>query len=282
MQQLPIGSLCDNSSFSGKKTEREYSGTISVAYQLTDDVNAYAGYSRGYKAGGFNLDQESLDPVTGDQTDFDPESADAYEVGLKASFLDNRVIVNSALFYTQWENFQLNTFTGLGFFITNLSEVTGRGIEVESSVALTDSVYATLGGTYAVTRFGNDLNCSVASTLDGTCLEGRRITHAPRWQGSASLFAERELPGTKWVGFANSNLSYRSDHNTGSNLNNLKKQPAIWLLNGQVGVRSADERWEAALWVTNLTDKRYNTVVFDSVFQGGSFSTFSAAPRMWG
>lgn len=276
---VPIPSLCNNFSWKRRNIEREPSGTVSLAYQLTDEINAYLGYSRGYKAGGFNLDQEALDLAPDgsvvDLTVFEPEHADAYELGVKAQMFDNRLTVNTALFYTQFENFQLNTFTGLGFFISNLPEVTARGVELESFFTLTDGVYGSAGVTYAITRYANNMPGNES-------IEGQRITHAPRVTGSASIFAEREVPGTGWISFVNSNVAFRSEHNTGSSLTRGKRQNSLWLLNGQVGVRSPDDRWELALWGTNLTDKRYDTIVFDSVFQGGSLSTFMGAPRMWG
>ncbi|HEY8120848.1 MAG TPA: hypothetical protein VII78_05975, partial [Myxococcota bacterium] len=55
-----------------------------------------------------------------------------------------------------------------------------------------------------------------------------------------------------------------------------------WLMNMEVGVVSPDEHWELSFWVNNLTDEYVNQIVFDSVFQAGSYSTFFNAPRMWG
>ena len=54
------------------------------------------------------------------------------------------------------------------------------------------------------------------------------------------------------------------------------------LLNAQFGVRSEDGRYEAVIWGRNLTDKTSNFLVFDSVFQGGSWHTFVNPPRMAG
>ncbi|BCW90083.1 Vitamin B12 transporter BtuB [Alphaproteobacteria bacterium SO-S41] len=39
------------------KTENEFSGVITLSYEFAQNFNAYATYSRGYKAGGFNLDR---------------------------------------------------------------------------------------------------------------------------------------------------------------------------------------------------------------------------------
>ena len=72
------------------------------------------------------------------------------------------------------------------------------------------------------------------------------------------------------------------DHNTGSDLDPEKEQSAYTVVNGQLGLRTQDARYEGFLWARNLLDKDYRVVVFDSVSQAGSWSTFIGQPRMWG
>ncbi|MCB1575683.1 MAG: TonB-dependent receptor, partial [Xanthomonadales bacterium] len=58
---VAVGSLCDNVSWKDSNVEKEWTATIRASYALTEDVNVYLGYSRGYKAGGFNLDQQAIE-----------------------------------------------------------------------------------------------------------------------------------------------------------------------------------------------------------------------------
>ncbi|MBX3707060.1 MAG: hypothetical protein R3E82_16545 [Pseudomonadales bacterium] len=53
-------------------------------------------------------------------------------------------------------------------------------------------------------------------------------------------------------------------------------------MNLQLGVRSQGDRWDAQVWARNLFDNHVETLIFDSVFQAGSFSTFFAPPRTYG
>jgi hypothetical protein len=55
-----------NGSYTGRAEEEEFSGTASLAYHLNEDVMVYGGYSRGYKAGGFNIDRSgfTITPAT--------------------------------------------------------------------------------------------------------------------------------------------------------------------------------------------------------------------------
>jgi outer membrane receptor protein involved in Fe transport len=337
-----LQALCDNPSWKNDATEREWTYTGKLAYDLTDETIVYVSYSRGYKAGGFNLDQDSYDLIVGpggttsftpcsatltntcllDSTRFDPEFSDAYELGLKTTLLDGRLRLNIAGFYTEFEDFQLNTFTGLGFVISNVDEVESRGGELEMLFEAAEGVLLNLGVTYADTRYGDNVDLVFGhnypqagpvpvvplppgsdNPFDGidppldcnnpppggvfdprTCVnvDGERITHAPAWQGAIGLMIEQPIPGTELMWFWNTNAAYRGRHNTGSNLHPLKEQSAYWVLGAQIGLRPADANWEVRFWGTNLTNEIVKTIVFDSVFQTGGQSAFYNEPRMFG
>ena len=274
-------SLCDNLSYNNQADESKVTGTLKASLQVNDDVNSYASFSRGYKAGGFNLDQEAVGfrDASGnfvDQSRFEPETSDSWELGMKTRSFDGRLTVNGALFHTTFEDFQLNTFTGLGFTVGNVREAITRGIEVESSLALGGGLFVTAGATYADARYGDDLIPANAH------LEGNRLTQSPLWQGSASLFVDREIPGTNWRWRSNLNFSHVGAVNTGSDLDPEKVRGAFNLYNANVSVGTADGRYEAILWGRNLADKRTNALVFDSVFQSGSWHTWVNPPRAFG
>lgn len=133
---IPNGSFTQNGV---KKKEDKFTGTAVLSYKPTDDLLTYASFSRGYKAGGFNLDRNSLyrlgrtanangnraiDASVLDTAalQFKPETVDAYEIGLK---YDGRGIdVNIAGFYQSFQNFQLNTFNGVNFVVENVQGCT--------------------------------------------------------------------------------------------------------------------------------------------------------------
>ncbi len=279
---VPIGSLCDNASYNNKKSEDEITGTINLSYELMDDVTAYASYSRGYKAGGYNLDQEAVgnrdaDGNLVDQSRFNPETSDSFELGLKGRFLDGRLTVNSAAFHSTFDDFQLNTFTGLGFTVGNVKKVVSSGMELESFAVLGDGVFLTAGVTYTDARYGENLVAGNAYLAD------RRLTQSPLWQSSASFFVDRELGAAGLRGLFNLNWSYVSEVNTGSDLDHPQKvRKGYGLFNAQVGLKTTDGRYEVVVWGRNLADKRVNTLVFDSVFQAGSWHTFINPPRTYG
>ncbi len=286
---VPVAVFCGNAGFDTSTDEEEFTGSISASLALTEGFSVYASYSRGYKAGGINLDPTAnrLDPATGllvDNSAFDPEFANAWEIGVKTALLDGSLTWNSAAFYTDYQDFQLNTFNGAFFTIDNVNEVISQGVETEFSWIPLDGVTVTGGVTYADSRYGDDADPIVNDSAPSgfTDIAEERITHAPYWQGSAAVLVDRPLPGTGLRWLANVNYAYRGDHNTGSDLDPQKHQGGYGLWNSQLGVRTGNGAYEAVLWGRNLGDKRYDTVILDSVSQTGSYSTFVGEPRTFG
>ena len=294
--------LCDNASWKNSETEREWTWVVSLSYAITDDINTYASVSRGYKAGGFNLDQESGDIVTDsatgnignasgqtyvDTTRFDPEFSTAYEIGIKGTYLDGRARVNIAGFWTDFDDFQLNTFNGLGFTIDNVGEVRARGFELETVLVPLEGMTVNFGVAYSDARYGKGTGLSFPITLPNGAAsvapaEGNRLTNAPAWTGNLGVLYDTALPATEWTGFASGNLRYTGRKNTGSNLHPYKMEPHHYFLNLQVGVRSPDEHWEASVWSNNVTNEYENNIIFDGVTQAGTQGTFYNPPRMYG
>ena len=278
---VPISSLCDNASYDNTADESKLTGTLKAVWLPADNQRFYASFARGYKAGGFNLDQEAVGnrDANGnlvDQSRFGPETSDSLELGFKGQFLDRRLTINSAVFHTTFTDFQLNTFTGLGFTVGNVKEAVARGVEIESSFAPSGDLYLTAGVTYTDARYADGLVPANAH------LAGKRLTQSPLWQSSLSAFFERDLPAAGWRFLANANWSYIGEVNTGSDLDPEKFRDGFGLVNAQVGVRTSDGRYEVIAWGRNLTDRRMNMLVFDSVFQTGSWHTWVNPPRTFG
>ncbi len=86
----------------GSKTFNKFTWRASVDYQIADHTLVYASVSTGFRSGGFNGRGSS--PTT--LGPYDPETVTAYEVGLKADWLDRRLRTNFALFQTDYKNKQ--------------------------------------------------------------------------------------------------------------------------------------------------------------------------------
>ncbi len=269
-----------------ERTEDEFSGIATLAYQFNSNLNTYASYSRGHKAGGFNLDRAFNDAlgsivspatfpagpvpvqtVRAPDTSFAAELVDAYELGLKMATDDNTFQMNVAGFYQDFENFQLNTFTGVSFIVTSVPEVISQGVEVETFWSPFRDFSTNLGVAYTDARYGDDLGAFVTQNPSLFALPGERLTHAPEWTVTGgvdygfpfidTLTARLHLDG-RW----------QSEMNTGSNLDPRKVQDAYAVFGAKIGFYSEDEWFGLELFARNLLDENYINTAIDSPLQG--------------
>ncbi len=149
------------------REENEFSGTASLAYHINDDMMIYGGYSRGYKAGGFNVDRSGfrITPATlagtscatptggagrvcADDLGFDPEFTDAYEIGLKTTLFGGSTTFNVTGYYQAISDYQLNAFNGFNFITRNVPDVISQGVELELSTNPIEGLNITAGLVY--------------------------------------------------------------------------------------------------------------------------------------
>ena len=117
----------DGVSVADTRDEDEFTGTAVLSWKPTPDLLTYASYSRGYKAGGFNLDRSALaNPVflnvnslNVGNLQFGEETVDAFEIGAKYS--TRKFSLGIAAFRQEFSNFQLNTFNGSVFLVQNVN-----------------------------------------------------------------------------------------------------------------------------------------------------------------
>lgn len=290
-----IGFMClpwANPLFANRNThqeldEDEWSGTLKAAYRWNDTVMTYLSGARGYKAGGFNLDRvqssngttsgaAGIVPVT--DTSFPGEFVDSYELGAKTTWLDGNLLLNGALFWQDYEDFQLNSFLGTTFVVRSVPEVRSRGVDVDLQWQTGLEGLLVQGGlTYADTEYGDD----ALPDADLFLLPGSRLSFAPLWSGSAAATYEVDVFDSLVARF-NIAAKYASEYNTGSDLDPQKLQDAYTVVNARIGLGSRDRSWMLELWAQNLTDEEYIQVGFDAPLQTGSWNAFLAAPRTYG
>ena len=272
--------------------ENEFSGLLSLSHRFSEDALIYGTYTRGYKAGGFNLDrftQAGSDAVdfgaalsggTPYPAQFAPETVDSFEIGLKTEWANDTLLANFYLFHSDFDTYQLNTFNGIAFFVTSIDGAQSQGAEMEL-LWLPESIpgLTVQGGmTYADATYDT---FAPTGTPDVDRLSGQNFSLAPEWYTSGSISYEgRFNNGRSWMWHLDGR--YVSEQNTGSDLDPEKIQDAYTLFNGRVGIGAADDSWSLELWGRNLTDEDYIQVGFDGPFQSGSFNAFLGTPRTWG
>lgn len=98
-----IRTVAPGAVFTNEDSWSEFTPRVSLDFDVTDDILAYASYARGYRAGGFNGRANSASAVA---TSYEPETVDSYEAGLKTSFMGGDLILNFAAFYSKYDDKQ--------------------------------------------------------------------------------------------------------------------------------------------------------------------------------
>ena len=292
-----------------KISDGEFSGTAVLSWKATDDLMVYGSYSKGYKAGGFNLDRFQLGSTglnvipavfaprtNADVTSlrFAAEKVDSFEVGLKYSA--PKWSVNLAGFRQEFKNFQLNTFNGTSFVVQNINGcdsalsaartcaagdvgpgLISQGVELEWSVTPARNFRVAGGATYAEAKFANRLvgSGNGAVPLDPALflLPGSINSNAPKMVTTASMAWTPDIgtSGLSALFYVDGRLT--SDYNTGSDLFPEKRQDGFAIVNARVGIRGPNQRWAVEFWGQNIFNQDYTQVSFSSPLQSSSPAT---------
>lgn len=294
--------------FTDDRSEDNISGNLILAYQLSENTNLYASYSRGFKAGGFNVSANAA--LTG-VFEFEPEISTSIEFGAKALIFDNTTQVNIALFRQNLEDFQANIFTGSGFGLQNAGEVQLTGLEFEFFSRPFERLALSGGFTYMFE--------SVFKSFDSnSCYPSQAVVagifptpgDVPAGQCGRSLNAVTGLPVTTQnstgqdrqtpeltavfsamytqplsdtlEGFIRADYSHTSERTLAGNFNPQRAVGAVDLVNASVGFGATDGAWQMQFWVRNLLEEEYQQGNFESVGQPGSINVYPGDPRTYG
>jgi iron complex outermembrane recepter protein len=255
-------------SINDRRSEGELTGTGILSYRPDNDWMFYASYSRGYKAGGFNLDRSALKApvlpfaaVGGAQAlvgnlQFDPEIVDAFEIGAK--FSRGPLTINAAIFRQNFSNFQLNTFNGTVFIVQNIN-----GCSADLGGADRDQ-----------NRFPTAPNFDPNAPATGAC-SADDVTYGVRSQGlevEAAFSPRRDLRFT--AGFTWADTQYRSNlvgNDTGAPLDQaLRVLPGNRLSNAPEFVVTGSMTWTPRLGNSGLTGLFYVDTRLTSDYNTGS------------
>jgi len=125
----------------GSVDEDGWSGRTGLQYDFNDNLTGYVTYSRGYKGPAYNVFFNMQPRDTGA---LKPETSDAYEIGLKSTALDNRLVANLALFHTDYDDYQANFFDTVANQVVtrlvNAGKVKTQGVELDASLQVTSQL----------------------------------------------------------------------------------------------------------------------------------------------
>ena len=310
----PVGgassSLLINGACTRSFTQKSRAPTwlVDLDYKPTRDLLLYAKYARGYRGGGVN------EANSGAET-WQPEKLDTYEVGVKTSFRGAvRGTFNVAGFWNEFRNQQATVVipqctaadpgctspapTGING-IQNVGRSRIRGIEVEGSLTVFDSLRFDLGYAYLDAKVtgastpvcdSTHFLCSAASFLTQV---GATLPFAPK--NRVTLSATYTLPVDESIGeisvggtFVHTDRQFYSHANdaafaAGAIPFDSTTLPATDLVNLNLNWRSiAGGPFDLAFYATNVTKKRYYVAPNAILTSTGGEYVIPGAPRIYG
>lgn len=249
------------SDYEAEKTFTNFSPRINLSYLVNDDMTAYAGFSQGWKAGGF--DPRGANLLTPEvEKGFGEETLDSYEMGLKTTWLDGRAITNVAVFYSEYNDMQIPGSVGIDTngdgvnddfvgTVTNAGQAEISGIEVEGNILFTQN----FSGQFSASLLDADIKEWIVGGVDVS--SARTIQNTPEEMAYLGLTYKVGL-GSGDLSF-NANWSYKGDITQFEAEAPIIDQDAYDMINASVVWRSGDEQWLVGLHGKNLTDEDVKT-----------------------
>lgn len=263
-----------NRFFSGNAEDTAITYRVGARQEFTDDLMGFVNYATGYKGQtydlttGFNANRAAAGPIR-------PETAGSLEIGLRTQFFDRRLTINATYFDATYQDLQAQTIEILpdgtsNFRLTNVGEITTKGVELEAAAALGDLSLA-FAATY-LDAIVNDFpvaQCFPGQTALQGCvspgpgqptrqnLSGTRPAQTPEWRLSGTLNWTPPIGSSGLSGLVQAAWNYQTDLNYSANLDPELFQPGFHVVNLALGVRGEDRKFEIAAFVNNLFDEQY-------------------------
>ena len=258
----------------------EFSPSARISYTLKEDVLLYAGFSSGFKSGGFATDGDTATP-------YDPETVETYVLGFKSTLLNNTVRFNAELFFNDYEDKQLATVTladdnTLINTRDNVGKVESKGVEVELTwLTPLEGLSFDLNVGYLDSEIdefikANDDPDNGIPLGDSINVSDQfELGFQPEWTGAARINYSVDLAvGTV---FLTADVAYRDEMYTDSPIDITSDflsqawSDSLTTYNALASYTTTDGKWRVALAGKNLSDERtlVNTFNVTDFISGG-------------
>jgi len=249
----------------------------SVTWRVTDDVNVYAGASRGLRSGypqvGFSAAVAGVArPVF---SELKTEEIVNYEIGAKGNLTD-KVYFEAAAFTYDYNDFQTRAID-LTVGTVNAGKASAYGLELNGRWRATPEL--TLSGAYAYLHTQYDEFYEVVSGVL-TDRAGNVFRMAPKHTATISADWRRPI-GENWETFVNANYAWRSKFYMNNDNLETEMQKAFGLSDLRLGVERADGL-RVELYCENLFDQDWVRDIGNGGKSFGVPTSIRANPRFFG
>jgi len=289
---FPPPNIGVNQFATGSTSSNNLVGDISLKQQFTPDIMGYFTYARGYSPEAYNTTQAiSSNPAQAQSSlQLAPtERINHFEIGTKGAYFDHTLTANVALFWTIYNDFQVQNFDQTSASINpplvlEAADAQTRGVELDTQWAPAHNTRIGFSAAYVDATFKDykDAPCyypdsitvavpagCVQETINGhtnnvwPTLNGKPMPNSPKLK--LALNADQHIP----LGFAafdfvfGGSLSYRDSAQMLADQNPQAINPSVTLIGLHLGVASQSGKLSITAFVNNLLNQHYATDVED-------------------
>jgi iron complex outermembrane recepter protein len=257
---------------------------VAAQYEWTEAVMTYARVSTGFKGGGV-----SPRPfIPGQAVAFDPETLDSYELGIKSDWFDRALRLNASVFYSEYSDLQLGLQTCPQFGGTgspcgawaNAGDAEIKGLEIESVIRPFEGFLIDASVSYLDFEY-TSINPAVGGPTRPAGIQlNYRPPYMPTRKWSIGMQYEIGL-GDYGTLTPRVDASYQGDLYTNGNNLATNRIESYTLGNARITWRAPEDKWEAAVEVTNLSDEYYFLSRTDQFTAAGHSDGQPGRPREW-
>jgi outer membrane receptor protein involved in Fe transport len=306
LQFIPPYLNFPNSVENGKTKDSNFSYTLRLAYKFNSNISTYATYATGFKASSWNLSTDSrpfardfipgspvnnpapsairtaglaVNNLTTGTRYAGPEDAAVYEVGLKGQW--RGFGFNLAVFKQILKGFQSNIFQGTGFVLGNAEKQSTTGFEFDMSLSPVRNLNFTSSVTYLDPKYdlftGGSAFNPATNGVQPTNLTGVKPSGISDWSIAVGMTYTAELSDAMKAIF---HVDY--DHASSFIIaQGLPYKASPETLNASITLAMRNGL-ELTAWGRNLTEPKYNPVIFPGVAQSGTLSAYPSPPKTYG
>lgn len=261
--RIPISSTADADKFTYR---------LAADWQATPDSMLYASYETGFRGGGFSF-ARGLES-------YEPEEIEAYTVGTKNRFIDNRLQVNAELFYWKYKNqqfsqfgFDLGTPPATVFFTSNVGRSTNKGVDVDVDFLATSMTRLSGSVQYLDTEYSDFTTYSpilgttppntacpyTPTTFNGRAAyavdcSGRPGFNAPKWSFNVNIAQTIELAEHQLV--LQGGTRYRSSYFVAPTYQPWLLSKGAFQSDASITFSPYSDDWFLSAYVNNIENKR--------------------------
>jgi iron complex outermembrane receptor protein len=256
----------------------------SAAYKFNRDSTLYASYSTGYKSAGLNLNSAV---AAGIPLVLRPEHVGDWEVGIKQSLFDHRLLFDVGGYWTSLSGLQANIYPtdGAKSYLANVGDIRARGVEADAAWDVTSGLTLSANGSYNDAVYTSYTNAPCPVGGPAVCnLTGAPVYEAPRWIANAQATYRFNLTD-RVAPYALVQYSFRSSADGTVDDGPLTRIPAYSLVNARLGASLDGGRYDLSLWVENAFNAQYFQNLATSSIPGAGIFAIAGqpgAPRTYG